>query len=76
MNFNNSYRIYMVFIETHNPGRRPLFMSEGIKKAAYLFLQRGEDMRKQAPGHPSLVMDLMSIHDSAYRRGKRRIQRV
>ena len=71
MNFNNSYRIYLLaLMEKHNPGRRLVTITEGMKEATYALLQRGSKMRTQAPGHPSPVRDMTIIYDT--RCGKRK----
>ena len=48
VNFNNSYRIYLVLMEKKNPGRRPIPMAERIKGATHGLLQTGSKMGTQA----------------------------
>ena len=70
-NFNNSFRIALPLIEKHNPGRRPVTISEGIKEATRALLQRGNNMRTQAPDHPSPVRDTTSVCDTGCGKRKR-----
>ena len=73
MNVNKTYRICLtLLIEKNSPGRRPLFLSKGIKEASHMFLQQGEEMRKQSPEHPSPVRDLRNVHESRFGRKKRK----
>ena len=70
MNFNNSYRIYLSLMEKHNPGRRLVKMTEGIKEATHALIQRGSKMWTRAPDHPSPVRVLRNVHDTGC--GKRK----
>ena len=72
MNFNNSYMINLSLTEKHNPGKRVLSRSEGIKEAVHSLLQKGSKMQKQKPEHPSPVRDLRNVHDSGSGRKKRK----
>ena len=38
MTCNNAYRIYLALMAQHNPGRRPLLLSERIKEATHSLL--------------------------------------
>ena len=62
----------MALIERCNPRMRFLSLSEGIKKAAHMFLQHGQERRKQAPEYLPPVKDLRNIHDSGYGWKKRK----
>ena len=42
MNFNKSYRIYLALMVKHNPGRRPLSLSEGIKERYIDFFNKDQ----------------------------------
>ena len=61
----------MALMEKHNPGQRPISMTEGIKEATYGLLQRGSKMRTQAPDHPSPVRDMRNVHDTGCGKRKR-----
>ena len=71
MNFNIAYRIYLALMEEHNPGKQPVSMVQGIKEAAYSFLQRGGKMRTRAPDHPSLVRNMRSEYNTGCEKRKR-----
>ena len=64
MSLNDAYRIYLALMEKHNPLRRRLSLSEGIKETAHSLLQHGLVMSKQAPENSSPVRGLRNVHDS------------
>ena len=68
----NTYRIYMAFMEKHTPGKWPLSMSEGIKEAVHFFLQMEDNMRKQAVEHPLPVRDLKIVIEVGCGRKRRK----
>ena len=70
INFNNSFRIYLVLMVEHNPGRRLISLAERMKEATHDLLQRGGKMKTRAPDHPSPVRDMRSVYDTGC--GKRK----
>ena len=71
MNFKNFYRIYLALTEKHNPERRLVRMTEGIKEATHGLLQRGEKIRTRAQDHPSPVKDMKSVYNTGCGKRKR-----